>query len=406
MPRSAFLLVLLVGCVFAEWSPPSNALRPDATSADVADATSDGPTADAPAACSGRAVRALAVGYHAFGCAVRCGGDVWCWGRNSRGQLGRAFTSPSEPPGAVPSLGEGTLLAAGFDHVCTLAGGLWCWGSNIAAMLGNGTQDDSARPVDVTSFGAPIVSLAGGGLHACAALGAGDVWCWGDASRGQLGNDSRVMRLRPTLVRDLQGPAAQVVGGQFHACARLRSGDVSCWGQNTFGTLGDGRFVDRATPGLVPLPANAVDLASTDNHVCAALADGSVWCWGYNDQGQLGDGTRTTAARPVQVRGLTDARLVATGSGHTCARLSDGSVRCWGANEHGQLGDGTTTRRASPVSVSGLDGSATAIAAAAAFTCAALEDGRVMCWGDNGEGQLGVAASDDHTAPVEVPLPR
>lgn len=406
MPRPALLLIFSVGCVFADWSPPQSPLRPDATPSDAGDAAPDGPAADAPAACAQPAARALAVGYHGFGCVVGCRGDVRCWGRNGRGQLGRGFTSMSEPPGAVPALGEGTLLAVGFDHACALAGGLWCWGNNSGAMLGTGTQDDSARPVEVTAFGAPVASVAGGGLHTCAALGSGEVWCWGDASRGQLGNDSRVMRSRPTPVRDLQGPAAQVAAGQFHACARLRSGDVSCWGQNTFGNLGDGRFVDRATLALVPLAAAAVDLASTANHVCAALADGSVWCWGYNDQGQLGDGTRVNHATPVPVRGLTDARLVATGSGHSCTLRRDGSVRCWGANEHGQLGDGTTTRRATPVAVAGLDAPATAIAAAASFTCAALEDGRVMCWGDNSEGQLGVAASDDRTAPVEVPLPR
>lgn len=406
MPRPALLLTLLAGCVFPAWSPPQRPLSPDATPSDVADATSDTPVTDTPPTCARRAVRALSVGYHAFGCAVRCSGDVQCWGRNDQGQLGRGFTSLSEPPGAVPALAEGTLLAAGFDHACAFTRGLWCWGNNEAGMLGNGTRDDSATPVEVTAFASPVASVAGGGLHACAALENGDVWCWGDASRGQLGNDSRVMRPRPTRVRDLLDPAAQVAAGQFHTCARLRSGEVSCWGQNTFGNLGDGRFIDRATPGLVPLAAAVVDLATADNHTCAALADGSVWCWGYNDQGQLGDGTRTTRATPVQARGITDARLVATGSAHTCALRLDGSVRCWGGNDRGQIGDATTVRRATPVSVVGLDAPATAIAAASAFACAALEDGRVMCWGDNSERQLGVADADDHPTPVEVPLPR
>lgn len=405
MPRKAVFFAFLTGCVFADWSPPQSPARPDATPADAmpADATPDA-TPDAAPACAQRGVRALVVSHNPYACVVRCDGAVRCWGRNDRAQLGRGVTSPSESPGAVPTLGEATLVAAGFDHACAWDGVLRCWGDNSFGMLGSGTRDNSPNPGAVMGLPAPVVSVAGGGVHTCAVLGTGEVWCWGDGSRAQLADDSRAMRSRPTRAAGLQGPAVEVVGGQYHTCARLRSGDVSCWGQATYGTLGDGTFTDRGAPGLVPLRAAAVDLASTVNHACVALDDGSAWCWGYNDQGQLGDATRATRATPVPVAGVRDARLVATGGDHACAALRDGSVRCWGGNGHGQLGDGTTTRRATPVTVAGLDAPAVAIAAGTSFTCAALEDGRVMCWGANSEGQLGVGVSDDHLAPVEVPL--
>jgi alpha-tubulin suppressor-like RCC1 family protein len=403
VPRRAILFTLFTGCVFADWSPPQQPARPDAT---PADATPADATPDAAPACAQRAVRALVLSRNPYGCVVRCDGAVRCWGRNDLGQLGRGFTSPSESPGAVPALGEVTLMAAGFEHTCAWDGVLRCWGDNSFGMLGRGTREASPNPVAVMGLSPPVVSVAGGGSHTCAALDTGEVWCWGDNARGQLANSSSEMRARPTRAASLQGPAVEVVTGQYHTCARLRSGDVSCWGQATFGTLGDGTVTNRAAPGLVPLRAAAVDLASTDNHACVALDDGSAWCWGYNDQGQLGDATRTNRASPVPVAGVRDARLVATGRDHTCAALRDGSVRCWGGNGHGQLGDGTTTRRASPVTVVGLDAPAVAIAAGTAFTCAALEDGRVMCWGANDEGQLGVGVSDDHLTPVEVPLPR
>ncbi len=36
---------------------------------------------------------------------------------------------------------------------------------------------------------------------------------------------------------------------------------------------------------------------------------------------------------------------------HACALLDDGTVVCRGNNDYGQLGDGTTTARTSPVAV-------------------------------------------------------
>jgi alpha-tubulin suppressor-like RCC1 family protein len=56
---------------------------------------------DATPTCQEPAVRALAAGFHGFACVVRCAGDVWCWGRNDRGQLGAGDTTPSDTPRAV-----------------------------------------------------------------------------------------------------------------------------------------------------------------------------------------------------------------------------------------------------------------------------------------------------------------
>jgi alpha-tubulin suppressor-like RCC1 family protein len=65
-------------------------------------------------------------------------------------------------------------------------------------------------------------------------------------------------------------------------------------------------------------------------------------------------------------------------------------VQCWGSNAAGQLGDGSTKDRRVPGPVPGLAG-ATAILAAGDRTCARLQSGSVLCWGDDADGAIGGA---------------
>ncbi|MBU6154809.1 MAG: putative Ig domain-containing protein, partial [Bdellovibrionales bacterium] len=92
---------------------------------------------------------------------------------------------------------------------------------------------------------------------------------------------------------------------------------------------------------------------------------------------------------------------IAAGGAHTCA-IQNGAVLCWGDNSLGQLGDGTTTNSAIPVQVPGLDSNVTSLAAGAYHTCA-IQNGALKCWGDNSSGQLGDGTTTDRLTPVAVP---
>ena len=75
-----------------------------------------------------------------------------------------------------------------------------------------------------------------------------------------------------------------------------------------------------------------------------AARDGTAQCWGYNGYGQLGDGTTTSGTTPVAVTRPRRRRGEPGGRGeHTCAALTNGLMECWGDNGYGELGDGTTT---------------------------------------------------------------
>ena len=90
------------------------------------------------------------------------------------------------------------------------------------------------------------------------------------------------------------------------------------------------------------------------------------------------------------------ASAIAAGTSHTCAIVEGGRVMCWGDGTHGQLGDGVSPkghRSLVPQRVPGIAG-ATAIRAGGDTTCA-IVGGGVRCWGEGGFGQLGNGVAKD-----------
>jgi alpha-tubulin suppressor-like RCC1 family protein len=212
--------------------------------------------------------------------------------------------------------------------------------------------------------------------------------------------------------------ATSIALGEYHSCALVEGGKVSCWGGDVDGALGDGPSDSALYAGEVVLVGGApltgarhVALGST--HGCALVENGEVRCWGSNFLLQLGDGTTTErpSAVPVVLASgapLSGALALAVGAHHGCVVTAAGEVDCWGHNTSGQLGDGSTTGRANPVPVEVSPGVRLANVAALALgdfhTCALSAAGEVDCWGDNDYGQLGDGSTTSRTNPVPVVL--
>jgi alpha-tubulin suppressor-like RCC1 family protein len=333
--------------------------------------------------------------FHA--CKVNEGGTVSCWGRNDSSQLGdRSLTDFSAPVDVVGltnvvGVAAGGSFAAGGSHTCALLsdGTARCWGLGLSGQLGNNTIVSKQLVPVVVSGLSGAVAIAAGGSHTCALLANGTVRCWGLNGDGQLGDNTRSNRLTPVVVSGLTGVVA-ITAGFAHTCALLADGSVRCWGANGSGQLGDGTKVDRATPVLVGNLTRAVAISASHAHTCALRADGTVRCWGSNFSGQIGDNSEIDRSSPTVVQGLVNAVAISAGTAHTCALLANGTARCWGNNVHGQMGNGTIGGiRLIPVAVASSLGTAVAISAGDAHTCALLADGSAKCWGSDQFGQLG-----------------
>ena len=275
-----------------------------------------------PLAVSGLPGTASAVSASSdeFSCALMSSnGTVWCWGINIWGNLGNGTSGGQSPtPVQASGLSGVTALAGGNDEMCAIASGeAYCWGEDDRDQVGNGVTVSSgvvATPTPVTGLGggATFLTVAAGGFHGCGIVSGGAVVCWGWNPWGEIGSTVAIggNALSATSVPGLPSGAKSVVAGQYHTCALLTNGAVWCWGEESSGQLGDGRFMESngngylATPVQVGLPtgSQATAISAGAFQTCALLTDGSVWCWGEGDNGELGNGN-SNSSTPLQVAG-------------------------------------------------------------------------------------------------------
>ena len=137
-------------------------------------------------------------------------------------------------------------------------------------------------------------------------------------------------------------------------------------------------------------------------------SSGGVGRGGGDDCGRGGDGggsdgsvTTSPPSTTISLPAGRTATQISAGEAHACALLDDGSVVCWGRNVEGEIGDGTTTQRNSPTATSsfGAGHKAVFVSVGYSHTCALLNDGGVRCWGSNNNGQLGDGTTNDKSSP-------
>jgi alpha-tubulin suppressor-like RCC1 family protein len=335
--------------------------------------------------------------------------SVVCWGNNRDGQLGLGIggNGPShELPGRVRTSASGNpllknvkQLAIGGSSTCALiddgaaAPSILCWGADGDGQLGDGAGPTPRnrpalnQPVNLSGEKVSIVQgqvISANATAACAVTEIGNVYCWGDGSTGQLGDGNATnAAFIPVKVSNLT-KASTVAVGAYHSCA-IRNGPatgnerVSCWGQRWTGSLGTG-VIDMST---VSFPQTVLDATTADELTCSAgdllaaggfniglggneyagssclVRNGDLHCWGFNGFGQLGLGDFDTRSKAADTSGVATSplkgppaiRAVQIGMtfAHTCIRATDRRVLCWGGNDSGELGVAAPVRSALPL---------------------------------------------------------
>lgn len=340
-------------------------------------------------------------------CAVSVEGDVYCWGDSCHGApvdglFDLVCSWPKQIHGLsrVQSVAIGDLLAD--DCVLDRDGAVFC-GPSLTAV----------QPVKLPK----ATAIANASLFACALLTDKTVSCW--AGSGQ--PDERIGKpvqgltdIRSISARAGRAMAIDGAGAVFVFDARLneRPQRVDIDPTRALALSEDHAYLDvrvvarRGDLGLSATPR------SEGGYACALRTDGGIRCWGGNDgHGELGDGRTcqdgacaTGYADVGDVRPPTSSPAVSltTGIAHSCSLHEDGSAYCWGNNATGELGAQTSRWFSDrPVKVDG-DHHFKMLTAANNHTCGLTQEGEILCWGDNQNGQLGRGL---RSAADKTPLP-
>lgn len=325
-------------------------------------------------------------------CVLRDDGTTWCWGRGASGQLGTGTVPVAQQsPVEATALAGYTQLTLGGDnnggHSCGLnpAGQAFCWGINTWGQLGNGSQGASLVPVPV-SGGRTFSRIVAGRSTTCALDAAGDAWCWG-INNGGHGTSVNFLP-EPTQVVLAPAFVSLAMAGQV-VCGLTATGEVWCWGRSSTGQLGDGVSGQSNKPTPAKVVGNHIFTRLTGGlSFCGLKSDNSAWCWGENTHGQVGDGSQVHRSAPVPVSTALRFSEIAGGESGTCALAMDQTAHCWGlrslvANFGTPGGFFLTT----PTAVPG-GRTFTGLAVGFGHACARGSDA-IWCWGSNPSGELG-----------------
>ncbi len=289
-------------------------------------------------------------------------GELYTFGENQFGQLGRAANSGTENANRVPerislpgASGQVVQIAAGYEHslALTSTGQLYAFGANRYGELGNatnmGTQIPNPAPTPVLLPGASgqVVQIAAGVEESLALTSAGQLYAFGGNRYGELGRAANVETPLPNptpvpvSLPAAAGPLRAIAAGGFHSLALTASGLIYAFGRNTSGQLGNaagtGSEKANATPLAVTLAganAPAIGLAAGSAHSLAITASGELYSFGSNLDGQLGRAASSATANanptpaPVALPAGTTIDTVAHGAtaDFTLAQAADLAV--------------------------------------------------------------------------------
>ncbi len=258
-------------------------------------------------------------------------GQLYTFGYNYSGQLGTATNSGTTEPVPTPApvilpgaTGPVTQVAGGEYHslALTSTGQLYTFGSNQYGQLGRVSATESVptpAPVGLPGATGPVTQIAGGGYHSLALTSTGQLYAFGDNYYGQLGSATHngLHQANPTPVPvglpGATGPVTQVAGGYWHSLALTSSGQLYAFGENKYGQLGNTGNNGTSSPNPNPAPISlpgatgpVVWIAAGSAHSLALTSTGQLFAFGSNRYGQLGNANNNGTSNPNPTPTLVD----------------------------------------------------------------------------------------------------
>jgi parallel beta-helix repeat protein len=246
-------------------------------------------------------------------CGIRANDSrVLCWGANAEGELGDGTLTNRNTPAVTTDTSAYIMVSAGDYTTCGIRASdsrVLCWGYGGDGSIGDGDNTNHSSPT-LTNDTAPYAWISSGGnknlgirANDSRVLGWGRNW---DYALGTYNTNTFNAIYGPTLI-DTNATFIMVSAGGLHSCGiRANDSRVMCWGTNSAAELGNGSI------GIAVYPTPTTDNSAYD-YVAAGYSnllnggttcgvrsnDSRVLCWGNSTYGQIGDGTTTWRKSPT-----------------------------------------------------------------------------------------------------------
>lgn len=292
----------------------------------------------------------------AFAIGLTSSNRVFSWGANDFGQLGRPVGIVTNPvPGEI-DFSSATIvkIGAGMDFAMALDanGELYAWGGNGNGQLGksNLTQRTTPTKIQRPNGASRWSDFSVGHQHVLALDNTGRLFAWGWNYWGQVGQPrTNVAVLSPTIIDLPAGETAwtTITAGVVASYAQTASGRIFRWGNYLTDA---GPVYDPTVSELIP-PGESGGFRSIGDGTALTAAtgnDGNIYVWGGGNipnfpRTGLGDGNAVTNPTRLPLpSGVSAWTNLFIAMQRAAAITDDGQVYTWGFDLNYALGTGKT----------------------------------------------------------------
>ncbi|XP_066463760.1 serine/threonine-protein kinase Nek9 isoform X2 [Eleutherodactylus coqui] len=315
-------------------------------------------------------------------------------------------------------------VCAGDAHfaVVTVEKELYTWvnmqgGSKLHGQLGHGDRASYRQPKHVEKLqGKSVQQVSCGGDFTVCVTDEGQLYSFGSDYYGCLGVDQSLGSevLEPILVDFfLNEPIEQVSCGDSHVMVLTRSKCVYSWGCGEYGRLGLDSEDDVSTPQKVEVQRGLciVSVSCGSDGSFLLTQSGKVLACGLNEHNKLGlnqctagiinheayrEVPYTTSLTLAKQLSFYKVRSISPGKTHTAAIDERGRLLTFGSNKCGQLGVGDYRKHLGINLLAGPLGGKQVIIVSCGdeFTIAATDDNHIFAWGNGGNGRLAMTPNE------------
>eukprot|EP01127_Copromyxa_protea_P023259 TRINITY_DN8666_c0_g1_i2.p1 TRINITY_DN8666_c0_g1~~TRINITY_DN8666_c0_g1_i2.p1 ORF type:complete len:425 (+),score=70.37 TRINITY_DN8666_c0_g1_i2:36-1310(+) len=276
-------------------------------------------------------------------------GEMFVLGSNTKGQLGLPLeiqkTSSPTPGPVAPGNSTWKAVSCGSDHTLALTedNKVYAFGNNEMGQIGRKRKISFTEKLHHLDFfdDKEVLQISCGYNHSAVTTSEG-IYVFGDNSSGQACLGNRKILHVPTLLIISDEEPLGIACGQLHSAVVTASNTLYLGGYISR------QFYSEDELFKFSFDEKILQVSSGASHVLVLTESGQVYGIGVNGYNQLGL-DKNLFTEPTKIPSLGNITTIFAGWQQSFAVDVSGRILCWGRNTDGQLGLGHKNKVPAPI---------------------------------------------------------